>query len=50
MSGARSVRRALPHDLIAFVDLETRLFQVLHHPLGKLLARIVRRVFRQEAT
>jgi hypothetical protein len=43
-------RRALPHDLLGFVDLETRLLEVLYHPLGERLAGIVWGVFRQEPT
>ena len=31
-------RRALPHNLLGFVDLETRLIEMLDHPLGELLA------------
>jgi hypothetical protein len=34
-------RRTLPHDLSIFIDLEARLLQVLHDPLGELLARVV---------
>jgi hypothetical protein len=41
-------RRALPHHLLGFVDLETRLLEVLDHPIGKHLARIVRRVFLED--
>jgi hypothetical protein len=41
-------RRAFPEHLVLFVDLETRLLQVLHDPLGELLAGIVRRVFCQD--
>jgi hypothetical protein len=36
-------RRALPHNLLGFVDLETGLLEVLHDPLGERLAGIVRR-------
>ena len=28
-------RRALPHDLLGFVDLKARQLQVLHHPRGE---------------
>jgi hypothetical protein len=31
-------RPSPPKRLISFVDLETRLFEVLNHPLGELLA------------
>jgi hypothetical protein len=41
-------RRALPEHLALFVDLETRLLQVLHDPLGQLRPGIIRRVFCQE--
>jgi hypothetical protein len=41
-------RRALPHNLLAFVDFETRQLQVLHDPLGELLAGLIRCVFCQE--
>jgi hypothetical protein len=41
-------RRPLPHNLFAFVDLESRLLQVLHDPLGKHLPGIVRRVLLEE--
>jgi hypothetical protein len=34
-------RRALPHDLLGFVDLEPRLLQLLHDAIGELLARLV---------
>jgi hypothetical protein len=37
--------RALPHNLLGFVDFEARPLQVLHDPLGEHLAGIVRRVF-----
>ena len=40
--------RALPEHLLGFVDLETRLLEVLDHPVGEHLTGIVRRVFRQE--
>jgi hypothetical protein len=39
---------APPHNLLGFVDLETRLLQVLHHLLGELLARVVGDVLPQE--
>jgi hypothetical protein len=41
-------RRALPHNLLGFVDLETGLLQVRDHPRGELLARIVRRVLLED--
>jgi hypothetical protein len=41
-------RRALPHNLLGFVDLETRLLEMLNHAGGELPAGIVRRVLRQE--
>ena len=41
-------RRALPHNLLGFVDLETRLFEVLYNLLGELLPGIVRRVFLEQ--
>jgi hypothetical protein len=31
-------RRPLPHNLLGFVDLETGLLRMLHHPRGYLLA------------
>ena len=34
-------RRALPHNLIGFVDFKARLFQVLHHSLGELLPQVI---------
>jgi hypothetical protein len=34
-------RRALPHNLLGFVDLETRLLEMLDHPGSQLLAGIV---------
>jgi hypothetical protein len=37
-----------PHDLVGFVNLETGLLQVLHDPLGELLAGIVRDVILEE--
>jgi hypothetical protein len=46
--GAR--RRALPHDLIGFVDLETRPLQVLDHPLREHPARIIDHVLLEEPT
>jgi hypothetical protein len=42
-------RRTLPHDLIGLVDLETREFQVLDHPLGEHLAGFVGGVLLQDA-
>jgi hypothetical protein len=42
-------RRALPHDLIGFVDLETGQLQVFDHPLGEYLPGIVWRVFLEQA-
>jgi hypothetical protein len=50
-SGALAVaarRRALPHNLFGFVDLETGLLQVRDHPRGELLAGIVRRVLLED--
>jgi hypothetical protein len=44
----RARRRALPHSLLGFIDLKTRLLQVLYHPVGELLAGIIRDVFLQE--
>jgi hypothetical protein len=41
-------RRALPHNLLGLVDLEPRLLQMLDHPCGKHLARIVRCVFLED--
>ena len=41
-------RRALPHNLLAFVDLETGQLQVLDHPLGELLARVIGHVFLEQ--
>jgi hypothetical protein len=41
-------RRTLPHNLLTFVDLETRQLQVLHDPLGEHLAGIVRSVLLEE--
>jgi hypothetical protein len=41
-------RRALPHDLLGFVDLEPRLLQVLYHPRGELLARIIGNVILEK--
>jgi hypothetical protein len=38
-------RRALRHNLRVFVDLETRLLEMIDHPRGELLAGVVRRVF-----
>jgi hypothetical protein len=43
-------RRPLPHDLIAFVDLEARLLQVLHDPLGEHLPGIVWRMLYEQPT
>jgi hypothetical protein len=43
-------RRTLPHDLLGFVDLETRYFQVFQDTLGKLLPRVVCHVILQEPT
>jgi hypothetical protein len=40
--------RALPHDLLGFVDLEPRLLQVLYHPRGELLARIIGNVLLEK--
>jgi hypothetical protein len=34
-------RRALPHELIAFVDLEPRLLHCFHGPIGERLRRII---------
>jgi hypothetical protein len=41
-------RRALPHNLFAFVNLETRQLQVLYHPLGEDLPGIARRVLLEQ--
>jgi hypothetical protein len=41
-------RRALPEHLVLFVDLETRVFEVLDHAGGEHLAGIVRRMLRHE--
>jgi hypothetical protein len=41
-------RRTLSCDLLSFVDLEARQLQVLRHPLGEHLARVVRRVLLKE--
>jgi hypothetical protein len=41
-------RRAFPHNLLGFVDLETRLLEVLDHPLGEHLTGIVRRVLLED--
>ena len=41
-------RRALPHDLVGFVDLKTRQFQMRNDPLGQHLPRIVRRVLLEQ--
>jgi hypothetical protein len=42
-------RRTLLHNLLALIDLETRLLQVLDHPLGELLARIIGHVVLQDS-
>jgi hypothetical protein len=42
------VWRALPEHLVLFVDLESRLFEMLDDPWGEHLPGIVRRVFCQE--
>jgi hypothetical protein len=41
-------RRALPEHLLGFVDLETRLLEMLDHPRSQLLAGIVWRVFLED--
>jgi hypothetical protein len=43
-----SGRRAFPHNLLGFVDFETRLLKVLYDPLSERLAGIVRSVFSQK--
>jgi hypothetical protein len=43
-------RRPLPHNLIGFVDLEPRKFQVLDDSLGEHLARVVGGVLLENAT
>ena len=41
-------RRALPHDLIGFVDLEARELEMIDDPLGEHLPGIVGRVLLEE--
>jgi hypothetical protein len=41
-------RRALPHDLIGFVDLKPRELKMSNDPLGQHLPGIVRRVLPEE--
>jgi hypothetical protein len=43
-----SGRGRLSHDLLGFLDFETRQLQVLHHPRGELLARIIGYVLVEE--
>jgi hypothetical protein len=42
-------RGALPHDLLALIDLKARPLQVVDHPLGELLAGVIRHMLLQEA-
>jgi Caspase domain len=42
-------RRAMPHHLLAFVDLKAGQFEMLHDPLGKLLAGIIGYVILRES-
>lgn len=41
--------RAFPENLLALVGLESRLFQVLHDPLGEHLARIIGHMILEDA-